>query len=1159
MSIRFVIGRSGSGKTARCAGRIAEACRAEPLGRPILWIVPKQATFQAERQLVCTTGLRGFCRARVLSFDQLARDVQAECGGVAIPEISPLGRQMILGHLLRKHRPQLHYFSSVAGQTGLPGRLDATLAELERSGKTATDLTALLAELERNPGDDVQTQSLRLKLHDLQLIAHAYEQFLGQERLDPHRRLQQVLNSITGCASLRGCTVYVDGFFEFADEERRTLAALARVAAEMEITLTADPDSPTLADPHHLPDEMDLFHQTLQAYRRLYFCFSEDGIEVEPPILLRQVHRFQSAGLSRVESHWMQSPPVDPPAADGLELIRTPNRRAEAEAAADRIRELVKEGMRYRDIAVLCRDLNPYHQLLDAAFVEREIPCFVDHRRGTSHHPLLEMLRSILSIARHSWPQDALLVLLKTGLVRGIDLDAADRLENYVLQHRIRGPAWIEAEPWTFQKSTRDDQTDEPKPDPQNADADTLRKRLTDPLRSWLDGPLRNGEHPLRSFVICLFQTLSGYAVSDTLQEWMKQAESAGDYEQRDEHEQTWNELTELLDLMVDLLGDEPLSLADFAEILESGLEQFDLALTPPTVDQVLVGQLDRTRLHDVQAVLVLGLCEGTFPQRCSEDLILCDQERRELKHWRLEIDPDSRRRLLDENLLAYRAFTRPSRRLIVFRPEADDAGRTLPASIFWDALSQLCPQPSDTAISSDSDGLSAIGTPRRLVSRLMCWAREQADPSQAVSADHEAMSALYHWLAMYPCRDDALAAVRFGAWKALSYRNNSRLSAGSAQQLFGLPLETSAAQLETFAACPFKHYLYYGLSLQARGGDELTFGDQGWTYHQILGRFVGQMLKNNTDWIRMKPDRRQQTIIRIAQAVGLTLKGQILLSSSRNQYLLDRIGRIAAQVVAAQAAALEHGRFAPAHTQVRYGGDGPLPALKLTTSAGQQVHLNGVIDRIDLIDKESSAVVYDYKLSGGPFSLQDFYHGLSLHLPAALLAIRDGGEALAGRELGPVGAFYVQLRRKFKDVDHPDEAMPPTDPAFHLQIKPRGIFDQSCAESLDRNLADGESDVIQCRRNQNGQFSKTSDVVTSEQFVALLDYAAKIMAQLAQRLLVGEVDIQPYLLNDRTACSTCEFKSVCRFDRETNRYNLLEPLKRDEALNQIRSGGGSK
>jgi len=160
MAVQFVIGRAGSGKTFRCFNDIVGAMRADPLGPPIYWVLPKQATFSAERELTCGSGLGGFCRAHVVSFDQLGREVLARSGGAVVPEVTPLGRQMILGHLLRRLQPRLRFFASSARQPGLAAELDATFAEFERSGKTAADLAALVAGLEGGGALDVDGASL---------------------------------------------------------------------------------------------------------------------------------------------------------------------------------------------------------------------------------------------------------------------------------------------------------------------------------------------------------------------------------------------------------------------------------------------------------------------------------------------------------------------------------------------------------------------------------------------------------------------------------------------------------------------------------------------------------------------------------------------------------------------------------------------------------------------------------------------------------------------------------------------------------------------------------------------------------------------------------------------------------------------------------------
>src|SRR5688572_14401535 len=189
MSVQFVIGRSGSGKSKHCFDAIVAAMRADPLGPPIYWLLPKQATFSAERELTTLSGLRGFCRARVLSFEMLGEEILEACGGAAVPEVSALGRQMLLGFLLRRHQDDLRFFRSVARQPGLAARLDATFAEFERCGKDPSSLAELIHDIAPGGGgDDVERNLLRDKLTDFHLLFKAYHDALGDERVDPHRR-----------------------------------------------------------------------------------------------------------------------------------------------------------------------------------------------------------------------------------------------------------------------------------------------------------------------------------------------------------------------------------------------------------------------------------------------------------------------------------------------------------------------------------------------------------------------------------------------------------------------------------------------------------------------------------------------------------------------------------------------------------------------------------------------------------------------------------------------------------------------------------------------------------------------------------------------------------------------------------------------------------
>lgn len=1175
MSIRFVVGRAGTGKTRFCFDRIVAAMRAQPLGEPIYWILPKQATFEAERQLTVNSGLNGFVRCRVLSFEQLGQDVLAQCGGAAVPAITAYGRQMILRMLLRKHADQLQFFGRVARQAGLAQKLDNTFAEFEHEGHSLEDLAE---HLDRFPTDtpDADEQALHAKLRDLHLLYSAYSSYLGQDRLDPHRRLQQVLSCIDTWPAMRNATVYVDGFLDFSDYERRVLAAVGKVCRDLVITLLIDPASPVLADPHTLPDELSLFHRTERAYRRLYFTFTEENLIVDEPIRMAVAQRFEHPALAEIEQNLLEdrsARPLDNPASV-IELQEAPDRRGEADAAARAIRGLLRDGMRLRDIAVLCRDIDDYHELIDASFREHQLPYFVDRRRIVAHHPLLQFTRAALLIARHDWPQEAVMTIIKSGLA-GLMLDEADELENYVIAHRIRGRMWASSEPWNYRRHlTRHRDEDDAAPEiPADAQrADALRRRMIDPLRQ-LTGVLRaKAELPVREIVLALLDLYDAFGVRQTIAQWASApATSAAAIEHNTEHEQVWAELVELLDQMVDLIGQEPVSLDDFLGIFDAGLEQFDLAITPPTVDQVLVGQIDRTRNTAARAVILLGLNEGLFPRTRREDSILSDQDRRSLHERQINVDFDSERKLLDENLLAYIAFTRASRRLIVIRSLSDDKGRECMPSPYWRQLLTLAPNLRPTVLPRPgNDDPNFIDTPRQLVTALMRWVRRgaavpaPADGSgdQPASSRHDVTWAnLYQWLTFHEPLSDPIDLMRFRAWKALSYDNTAALEPETAARLFPSPLQATVRQLETFAECPFKHFVTYGLRLEAREEDDPSILDLSQIYHQTLDRLVRELLRRRVDLRAMPEELAQELIERCTQEVGATLRGELMMSSARNRYLLQRIERTVAQVAEAQKAIARLGEFAPRWTNLAFGRTGaPLPALSLKTPAGQEVVLSGRIDRVDLLEKDAAFAVIDYRMGARGLDLTYIRCGITIQLLASMLVLREHAQQLAGRDLKPVAGLYMRLLRQLDSISHPDEATDPESEMFHLWPRPRGIVHKDYLTRFDSTLAPGASSaVLSVRLTQSGEpYRNCKDVATEAEMDRLLEIVKGQLAELSDRLIAGEVAIRPYRIGTSSPCSMCSYRPVCRFQPGVGKdeYRFIDPVDRSILSSEEASNG---
>jgi len=1151
MAARFVMGRAGTGKTQHCLRSIIAARAADPLGPPIFWILPKQATFSAERALLTAAEVDGFAGVWVISFDQLATEVLTECGGLIAP-ISTLARQMLLGRLLRTHERELRYFASVARQNGLAATLGAAFDEFERAGRTARDLAELLRNLDADPARDLQNSSLSEKLHDLHLLYANYEAHLGQEKLDPRRRMARMLGCIDRSKVLRSATVFVDGFLDYSDTDRRILAQLATWCASVQITFRLDAVSLAARDPEAVLDEMSVFHRTERALQKVARALREVHARIDAPLLLTHRYRAQSQVLAAVE-RTMAGEVVNPVPADGSVIfVEAPDARAEVVAAARMIREYVATGERYRNVIVLARSLDDYHDLLTAVFHEHDIPFFADRRRSAGHHPLIRFLQAALRAVRQGFANDWMIELMKTGLA-GLSLDEAEQVENYVLLHRIRGKRWTDESPWNYDRHMSQDD-DAPLGTGHRADAvDLFRRRLVQPLQAFQSAVGVASKCALKDIVAGLFALVEAFHVRQTLSAWITAATAAARHEEVEEHTQAWAKLTELLDELTEMLGDEHLTLTEFSEVLDTGLESFDLALVPPTIDQVLAGEIERSRMHAGKLCIVLGLSEGIFPRASRSVQIFSDGDRRILGRLNIELDPDLTRRTLDESILAYFAFTRASDKLCLIRPTADARGHALAPSPFWMQVREVVPDAKPVAVNARP--LDALATPRQIVESVLRWSRI-GDATGASTEEIESLAAIRSVLEGTSA-STPVARLYAVARQALIYRNEGRLSPDVACGLFQSPIDATPRQVETFAACPFAHFASYGLRLTERPSIDLSGADLSVTYHRLLESIVAHLLADKVDLAQLTDADASRLIKRLSLEASVALQSRMALTDARRRHLLQQIERTVNELLESQRASVGHGSMRPSYTGVRFGSGQPVPTLQITSSSHNVLRLHGRIDRIDLALDSAEFAVIDYRLTGNALSLQHVYHGLSLQLLTYLLVLQEHGHKLAGKEITPVAGFYLGVMRWLDSIAHPGDATTPEDPLFFLRVKPRGIITNSGIGLFDAGLSTGRSPVINASIKKDGTPGHVgkSDVVSDEAFAAVLQGVRMQLAALTDRMVAGEISVLPYRLGQETPCPSCSFRSVCRFEVGVNSYLPRKVMDRVTALEQYTGG----
>ncbi|WP_168119307.1 helicase-exonuclease AddAB subunit AddB [Paenibacillus sp. HB172176] len=1182
MGLRFILGRSGTGKTGRCLSEIREQLGAAPIGPPLIMLVPEQATFQTEYELLSgdqgySVGapLSGTLRAQALSFRRLAFRVMQETGGTALTPIGDTGKHMLLYKIVERNASRLELFQGGAGQPGFIDRLAELITEWKRYGLTSAELVDV------HKRSETHSPMLRRKLHDLTMIYDQLESELAGKYVDAEDYLTHLREGFGKASAMRGARFWIDGFHGFTPAEYEAIGALLSASADLNVTLTLDREY----ELGELPHELDLFHPAAETYGKLLALAGQHGAEILNPLLLNGEEappRFAfNRTLAHLEKHFDDRVPLLPSRRSptdgvdlktdisrespfpGLSLHAVSSRRAEVESVArDMIRRAREDGIRWRDMAVLVRNAEDYANYLSIVFTDYRIPYFIDQREKAAHHPLVEFIRSALETVLQGWHYDAVFRCIKTELLFGIDdrlpREWFDLLENFVLASGIDGWKWQDAGSWRPQAAVSLEEDSEM--ETVISEASRQEFELVMKAREAIVPSLAGFEQSLRKagnvtqMCEALYRLLDRIQAADRLERWSDIDLENGNVLRSRTHRQLWGNVMDLLDQMVELAGEETLSPELFAGMVEAGLDSMNLASVPPALDQVLVGSMDRTRAGKISVCFVLGANDGIMPMRVQEDGILTEAERERLAEDGLQLAPSVRRRLLDERFMIYNAFTKPSAHLWISWAQADEEGKTLLPSEIIRQLRKMFPgiaiqeehlepTPSMTAEEQKTFLQLPGRTLTSFVSMLRNW--QQGDEIPPFWWD------LYNWYAVRPQWQDRLQLLL----RSLAFDNRATaLSEAVAADLYGVRMQVSVSRLERFVSCPFQHFAIHGLKLRERKLYRLNAPDVGQLFHAALSQLAKEL---GETWGRKSSREIREASDRTVDAIVPKLQSQILLSSGRMQFIARKLK----EVVAGAAIALgEHARravFRPVGMEVGFGPDGELPSLVLPLGGGHELEVIGRIDRVDAAETDQGLLlrVMDYKSSSTALRLEEVIHGLSLQMLTYLDVLITFGQEWLGKPADPAGVLYFHVHNPMLSLANRIEEKEAN--AERLKrYKPKGLLtaDAEIVRLMDEELETGQSEVLPVGVKKDGSFYSSSSVISQERWTILRRMVRERISQIGSDVQAGEVKIEPYRLEGRTPCQFCHYKSLCQFDPlfDGNAFKKLSKPTKDEVWQEL-------
>ncbi len=1138
MSLRFYFGPSGSGKSHRIYEEIMQRAAQEP-GRNFLIIVPDQFTMQTQKDLVMRSDRGGILNIDVLSFGRLSHRILEEVGTKEMPVLDDTGKSLVLQKIAADLKEQLPAMGSLLHKQGYIHEVKSAISEFMQYGISTQDMDKLIASAEKRG-------ALAMKLRDLKTLYRGFQDYIRDHFITTEETLDVLRRSLVKSKILPDSVVVFDGFTGFTPIQNRLIQELMRVCEETIVAVTIGEEE----DPYQMDGEQKLFHLSKKTVADLVKLAAEAEVTRGEDVFVKGgPNRFTEApALCYLEQNLFryQYEPYTEKQCE-IRMFEALSPREEVHQTALYIRKLIREeGLTYRDIAVVIGDLEGYASYVETEFGQLEIPCFLDRTRGIVLNPMIEYIKSVLQLYIRDFSYDTVFHFLRSGMA-DISREEIDELENYVIRTGARGYRTYSR---LFTRKTEEMQQGSGQEDTERAEEtmerlNRIRQQFADTVEILHMAPrAKAGE-----YVDHLYDFLEQNQVQQKLLNYQQQFEQEGDLAKAREYAQIYRLVMDLLDQIYGLLGEEEISLQEFADILDAGFGEITVGTIPQNVDRIVVGDMERTRLKQVKVLFFLGVNDGNIPKNASKGGIISDMDREFLIESGTEMAPSPRQQMYIQRLYLYLNMTKPSERLYLSYAKVNSDGKGIRPSYLIDTVRKLFPllaveYPQNRSRLEQIEGRQEGA--RYLAEEL----REYADGTLR-EEERQDFYLMYRAYEADPEGRDRLTAAAFRRYK------ESGLSRIVARALYGRQLENSVSRLETYAACACRHFLQYGLSLQEREEFGFEVSDMGNVYHAVLENFAGKLAESGRTWWDFDENFATQAIKEAVEGYAATYGETVLYSSARNEYAITRMSRILTRTVLTLQQHLKQGSFQPDDYELSFRFAEDLDSIHVDLSEEEKMHLQGRIDRIDVSEDAEHVYVkvIDYKSGNKKFDLAALYYGLQLQLVVYMNAAMElESRKHPDKEIVPAALLYYHIDDP--TIETPVElTQEQINEEILTKLRMNGVVnsDPAVVERLDRFLQD-KSKVIPVEKKKDGSFSARSGILSREELQVVSAYVDTKIRQIGREILDGKIAANPYEKGNEEACTYCAYKKVCGFDGSIPGYEKrqLEDLDKQTLMQRM-------
>ena len=1119
MGLRLIYGRSGTGKTTFCFREISELIKQGK--QKIIVITPEQFSFTAEQHLMQAVGKEAVLHAEVLTFERMAYRVMQEVGEANKTSLTDCGRAILLDYILERQKNKLHYLGKTDKNVDM---VSSMLTEFKKHNVTEEQLANIVPTIEN--------KILAYKLEDVATIYEAYNHQIQGNFIDENDALTILYNHLDEVDLFNDAILYIDEFAGFTKQEYRIIDKLLTKCKQVNVSICTD-DLQDNTNP-----DTDLFYPNKQAVGKLIELTKQNKVNIEKAVALQERYRYKNEEVSTLEEGLAGSAmkAYNHP-CQNIQLFLANNLYAEVEYVANNIIQLVRdEGYHYHDIAIITKQIDSYASLIKAIFSKYGIPVFIDEKKELTQNILVKYITALLDIFAKNWSIEAMFNYIKTGF---LDIEQEDiyLLENYCKNFGIKGYRKY-TEEW---KVTGNDRWDLEK-------LNALRAKITEPLQSMKEKLGR--EKTLKEMTTQLYEFLVTTGIDQKMVQKSEDLRAQGNIELANNYDTSWNLVMEILDEMVLVLGDEKISFEQYAELLKVGLNHRSLGKIPATLDEVTVGDVDRSRSSKKRAVFIISLNDGVFPSTNKNEGLIDDEERVFLRDQGVELAKTMAEQLYDENYNIYKAFTTAEEKLFLSYASSDSEGKGLRKSILLKKIRKIFPQLEEQSDLNSQKETTYIATKGTTFDSLVLELRKYFNGEEIAPIWFE----IYR---LYAVDADYKEALQ-DAIQGFGYTNlPERVTEENLKKLYGDTVQTSISRLETYQRCPFSYYIKYGLKLSDRTEFKVESLDTGTFMHDVIDTFFNEVRDENLNIRELEEDVIRKIVEHIIDEKLKADRNYIFTSTAKYLFLTNRLKKVIFQSVKYILKTIILSDFDILGNEVEFKNGAKYPPIEIALENGQKLQIIGKIDRVDIAENEDGKYIriIDYKSSVKNIDLNEMMAGIQIQLLTYLDA------AAKQEEADPAGLLYFNLIEpviKTKNKYLTEEQL---EEEIKKNFRMNGLIlgDVKVVQMMDNSLTKGKSEMIPAYIDAKGDVSKAkSSSVDSAEFQLLQTQIKKILKQIAQGMLTGNISPKPVYIEKKksTPCMYCNYKSICGFNPELkgNGYTYVPNLDKNVILDKLKS-----